>query len=97
MWQGKEKIKYKVAVGGIVNLFNIILIIGKSHFLIILIVAMIRFFIKLPHEKSYHGNKAMKKPIISRYAKQAHIANIEIHLRKTRATGEDQKYRLWNI
>jgi len=28
-WQGKEKIKCKVAVGAAVRLFNIILIIGK--------------------------------------------------------------------
>ena len=77
-------------MGGIVRLFNIILIIGKSHFLIILIVAMIRFFIKLPHEKSYHGNKAFYLPIISIHVKLAHIANAEMHLRKTLATGEDK-------
>ena len=49
---------------------------------------MIRFFIKLPHKKSYHGNKVFDLPIISRYGKQAHIANIEMHLRKTFATLE---------
>lgn len=35
------------------------------------------------------GNKAFDLPIISRYAKEAHIAN-KMYLRKTFATGEDK-------